>query len=414
MRFPAGARALSKIGAWALYDFANTIYSLNIVTYQFPLWLVERGVPEWKYAVTVGASSFAAALVLPLFGRFSDRLKTRQAPLAACTLACAALTAAMGHARSITAAVLLFAAAQIFYQAALVVYNAEIVGFGGRRAQGIVSGLGVGAGYAGTMLSLLALRPFFESTGRQGTFTPTAVIFLVLSLPCLLLCGGKKAPASELPREGCRDRGVAAAGKFLRTPALRFFAVFSFVILNVTAVVIAMMTVFAKKGALFTDAETERMIFLSSAAGIAGAVIFGFRCGRSAPLRLLGIITGLWAAAFLLNFGYRMKPFFFSGCGVAGFALGATWSVSRVFLAELTDPREIGETFGLFAALGRLAAISGPFLTALLLLVFSQNPVWRYASVNALLLVAVAVAGFFLAKIPSRDGGQDFARPAQV
>ena len=48
--------------SWALYDFANTIFSMNIVTLYFAVWIVtERGASNTAYSV---ATSFSSLLVL--------------------------------------------------------------------------------------------------------------------------------------------------------------------------------------------------------------------------------------------------------------------------------------------------------------------------------------------------------------
>ena len=79
--------------AWALYDFANTIFSFAVITRYFNEWVIEQnGRPDWH----VGLMSFVVGIVLltamPAIGAISDQLGRRLPFLAAFTLACVAAT----------------------------------------------------------------------------------------------------------------------------------------------------------------------------------------------------------------------------------------------------------------------------------------------------------------------------------
>ena len=66
--------------SWALYDFSNTIFSMNVATLYFTVWLVsDLGVSNTMQAA---ASSVASALVvvsIPFLGAISD-LRRRRKP----------------------------------------------------------------------------------------------------------------------------------------------------------------------------------------------------------------------------------------------------------------------------------------------------------------------------------------------
>jgi len=70
VRAPAPAR---ERWSWALYDFANTIFSMNVVTLYFAVWLVtERGATNTAYSVATSLSSVAVLLLAPWIGAVSD------------------------------------------------------------------------------------------------------------------------------------------------------------------------------------------------------------------------------------------------------------------------------------------------------------------------------------------------------
>src|SRR4051812_1262780 len=59
--------------SWALYDFANTIWSMNVATLYFSVWLIsDLGASNTAYAVANGVSSALVAVSIPLLGAISD------------------------------------------------------------------------------------------------------------------------------------------------------------------------------------------------------------------------------------------------------------------------------------------------------------------------------------------------------
>src|SRR5215210_7937289 len=66
------------VGAWALYDFANTIFSLNIISTYFPQFIVEdKGLNDAVYAYPQSFALLLVALIMPLLGAMSDRAGKR-------------------------------------------------------------------------------------------------------------------------------------------------------------------------------------------------------------------------------------------------------------------------------------------------------------------------------------------------
>ena len=73
---PTG-RARVPLG-WALYDFANTIFSYAIVSYAMGLWLVEdtqfgKANGPFAFSLAIAVSVGLNAIVSPILGALSDR-----------------------------------------------------------------------------------------------------------------------------------------------------------------------------------------------------------------------------------------------------------------------------------------------------------------------------------------------------
>src|SRR6476619_4357563 len=65
--------------SWALYDFANTVFSMNIATLYFSAWLVaDLGHSNTLYATANGIASALVVVSIPLFGAISDATQRRK------------------------------------------------------------------------------------------------------------------------------------------------------------------------------------------------------------------------------------------------------------------------------------------------------------------------------------------------
>src|SRR3954464_15981373 len=63
----------------ALYDFANTVFSMNIATLYFAAWLVgDLGHSNTLYATVNGIASTLVVLSIPIFGAISDATQRRK------------------------------------------------------------------------------------------------------------------------------------------------------------------------------------------------------------------------------------------------------------------------------------------------------------------------------------------------
>src|ERR1700687_2011456 len=83
----------AEIASWVLYDFANTIFSMNIVTLYFAVWIVtERGASNTAYSVATSLSSLLVLLAAPAVGALSDASRRRKPWVVGLTLVSVAAT----------------------------------------------------------------------------------------------------------------------------------------------------------------------------------------------------------------------------------------------------------------------------------------------------------------------------------
>src|SRR6266699_6489045 len=82
--------------SWALYDFANTVFSMNIATLYFAAWLVgDLGHSNTLYATVNGIASALVVVSIPVFGAISDATQRRKPWVVGFTLIACLSTIAM-------------------------------------------------------------------------------------------------------------------------------------------------------------------------------------------------------------------------------------------------------------------------------------------------------------------------------
>src|SRR5207237_1263197 len=93
---PARAPARER-WSWALYDFANTIFSMNVATLYFAVWLVcDLGTSNMAYGVANAIASTLVLLALPILGAISDARRRRKSWVVGFTVASCVACACIG------------------------------------------------------------------------------------------------------------------------------------------------------------------------------------------------------------------------------------------------------------------------------------------------------------------------------
>lgn len=162
--------------SWILYDLANTIYAATVVYLLVPRY-VDR-FESWSIGIAQTASMIVAGLLVPVLGAICDRTRKTSSYLAFGTSLCIVCLAGFGIVFDGPRVwiLVLFFVAHVSYQTALVFYNALLPSVARFERSGLVSGLGVGVGYLGTLLILGAFL-LISDTSLRFFVGPNALIF---------------------------------------------------------------------------------------------------------------------------------------------------------------------------------------------------------------------------------------------
>ena len=392
---------MRRVLAWALFDLANTFFAVAMLSFYFPLWVVEaRGGRELSFSVALAASMVCVACLMPLCGAVSDVSGERMRFLRWTTYGCVAATALVGATQHMGIALALFGFANVCYQLGTVFYDALLWNVASPDRLGQTSGVGASFGYLGSALGLLMLWPFVRAGGYQAAFAPSAALFLLFALPSFLLIRDAPRRAGALPwREIARlaalrltvtVRSARALGGLWRYFWAAFFS------LNAINTVLVFMGVYAKKIIGFTEAQMIPFFVFSQMFAMAGSLSFGQMIPRWGAKRTLGWIWAGWMAALgLLAVSPASVGWLWVAGPLIGFCLGSTWATSRVLIMELSPKDQLAEMFGLAGLFARASSVIGPLLWGLLVWDPSR---YRLAILSLTGLLAIGLA--LLQRVP--------------
>jgi UMF1 family MFS transporter len=369
------------VASWVLYDLANTIFSMGIVSLFFSLWVRDRVGAERAdsvYGVITAVSMGIIFVISPVLGAMTDRARRRMPFLIASTVVCVALTATLGRGPAVWTYVA-FVLANAAYQAGLQFYDSLIVEVTTEENRGRIGGIGVGVGYLGSYVAV-GLGLAFGTEDKVFLFTAIALAFLGFALPCFVFVGerGNPNPRPVFAPRALLDsvrQTVATLRSGDRYPGLLRFLVGRVFYTDAINTVISVMALYAVNVAVAngqTEEAGQRTAQLVLMAAITFAVLGGFFWGwvvdRLGPKRTLDVVLYLWMVTFALAgaLGLLGLPLgaLYVVSAMAGVALGGVWSADRPLMLRLTPPDRIGEFYGLYGMVGRFSAIVGPAIWA--------------------------------------------------
>jgi len=158
--------SLWNVLAWSLYDLANTVYSMVIVSLIINQYILIIGQTElgMTYAVSnaiylwvVTIVQILIAIGMPIIGALSDTAGKRKPFVIVLTGVILLFASLLGFTHSITLVLILYVIANIAYQWSLAFYDPMLPFIAAPKDAGKVGGFGVAFGYFGTIIGLVVM-----------------------------------------------------------------------------------------------------------------------------------------------------------------------------------------------------------------------------------------------------------------
>jgi len=406
--FPRVQRGLLVL-SWALYDLANQFFALNVVSLYFVRWVtLEKNAPEIFYSISFGISVFFVAILSPILGGVSDETGKHRPFLVSLTLLSIFFTMLLGVSSNIFLSLLFFAIANFGCQLAIVFYNALMINIASKEKAGLISGLGRMFGYSGAIVSLYLIKPVVLKSGYQATFLPTALYFLIFSLPCMLFIKDKNTEKRDinltafLKKEKIAEIFTALRHITFGTSNLSNFLKASFFSLCSVNAVILFMSIYATRVFGLNESQIINLVAFSTLFAVIGSFFSGVISDYFGQRNSLCVVFFCWIVCFVSG-AFIINPRFYIFIGaIVGIALGSTWTVSRALAMKLSSKEKVGEVFGLFNLVGYLSAVIGALVWGLIILIFNHLGEYSYRIALLSLTVFITVGMVFLLRIPNK------------
>lgn len=405
-----------QVGAWALFDFANSVYPAVVQTVVFAIWYTsvivgnDTGRGDFWRGLALSGSALIVAVLAPLLGAIADRSGVRKRLMLLFTTAClvGVLLFTQLEPGMIVAGAIFYMVANIGFEGALVFYNAYLPDIAPREKQGWVSGLGFGIGYLGSALGLL-LALLLVDRNIDLVWIMTAVFFAVFSIPTFIYLP-KDQPATMKVGEAATwglTHFRTIIGEVWALKDMRRFLLAYFFFIDGINTVIVVAGPFAEHTFGFGQKESIILFFIVQFAALAGALLMAKPTDSWGPKKVLYASLTLWITIGFMVFFVNSPTVFFALAVVVGFGLGSTQAASRALMSSLVPDGREAEMFGFYAFCGKSSSIMGPTLFGVVALLTAGNQ--RIAVIALTVLMAI---GLFLLRRVSDPKAMDSGRLA--
>lgn len=384
-----------KVFIWTLFDFANTSYSIVVVTFLYAVYFKQtivggEPVGDFYWSIGTSLSMLITAFISPILGAIADYSAGKKRFLLIFTLLCIASTSLLYFVGKgdILLGILLFVLANVGFEAGLVFYDSFLPEITAPKNYGRVSGYGFAMGYLGSLTTLALVYPFISRQMIKESFPIAALVFLVFSLPLFFFL--KDTRKKKLVDESFFMIGLSRV--FNTITHLKNYRNLSLFLLSFFFYIEGVNTVIFFSGNYATTTlhfSLEQLIIfflIVQSTAIVGSLLFGFIADSHGQKKSL--VASLYVWVFTIIFAYltsdhdgfvtkflsglfnssvfeiEKNSFYVVGL-LAGSVMGATQSTSRSLMSKLTPFDKKTEFFGFYSFFGKSSAILGPLVFGL-------------------------------------------------
>jgi UMF1 family MFS transporter len=380
-----------EIFGWAMFDFANSAYTTNIVTVifcnYFILAVAENfeftflgwplgGKSLWGLGTT--ASNLLIILTAPLLGAVADFSANRKTFLVGTCLFCVVGTAGLFFVTpgAIAVALVLFVVSNYFFQISESLCSSFLPDLAEPHEIGKISALGWSLGYIGGLVGLLICFPLIGGEGQgfgpgnqwniRLTALITAGVFLFGAIPTFLYLKEKRQ-SGVLPA-GTTYLSVGFSRVWQTLTHLRSLRDLSFFLAVFLLMSVALTTVFtfstnySLEEMKMPETQLVVLFIVVQASAALGAFVFGFfqdRMGLKFSVQLL--LVAWWGTLLGVFFTHSLSIYWFLVV-MLGAGLGSIQSAARAMVGLFAPRSKSAEIFGFWSLTYKLGGLVGPLM----------------------------------------------------
>ena len=413
-----GQKIVSKL-FYALYDLANSAYTIIVVTFITSAYFANQivgnpqlGAAYWQW--TAGLCGILVAVTGPLLGSLADKEpKGKINLLHTFTIFCILFTSLFWFAKPsvdyIWYALIIFLLSNYFYEAAVIFYNSLLKSCSNENNIGKTSGFAFALGYIGCVpILLFSLYVFVlpdtapfgldKSKFENIRFIPViaAIWFLIFSYPMINYFKHHIEYKENSDPTPVFKKLIALIWKNKFTSTGKFLLA-RMIYSDALIVLIAGGGVYASGVFGFTPGELLKLAIFANLVAFVGVLLGGYLNDKiSSKIIILTCIAVLTLCVFYSSIIAQTKAQFFINVMVISFFIGSIQSASRVMMTGLLKDDDQGSGFGLFSFSGRITAFAGPLLVGTMTFFYSQR-------IGLLSISIFFILGFILMLFVDKD-----------
>jgi UMF1 family MFS transporter len=360
-----------KVFIWTLFDFANTSFSIVVVTFLYAVYFKKvvaegKAIGDLYWSIGTSLAMIITAIISPVLGAIADYSAGKKRFLLFFTLLCIAATASLFFVGegSVILGITLFVLANIGFEAGLVFYDSFLPEITEPKNFGRVSGYGFAMGYLGSLATLAIIFTFIQAEMIRESFPVAALFFLIFAIPLFIYLKDNRKRKSESVsyfKIGIsRVWNTISHLKHYKNLATFLLAYFCYI--EGVNTIIFFSGNYASTTLGFTDTELLIFFLTVQTTAIVGSVVLGILADSIGQKKTIIITLIMWLITVLIAYSVHDKNnFYFVGL-IAGAAMGSSQSTSRSLMSKLTPPDKKTEFFGFYSFFGKSSAIIGPLV----------------------------------------------------
>ena len=388
------------INGWAMYDWANSVYSLVITTTIFPAYYVgitSMGNSNGKHYVSFFGKRFintslldyALAVVFlivavcsPVLSSIADYRRNKKVYLRwFCFLGSAACCGLFFFTpQRIEYGVVLFSLAALGYWGSLVFYNSYLPDIAAPQDQDRISAKGYALGYTGSVLLqiicfAIIVKPEWFGLGGGDATLGVRISFLLtglwwfgfaqLALRVLPLPSLKERQAKKnVLTNGFHELSIVFK-QLKQLKVLRRFLLSFFLYSMGVQTVMLVAAGFSKKEIFPKPEDEPKLLFtliLIQLVAIAGAIVMSRLSKRMGNLRVLIVSVCVWIAICIWAYFIQTQTQFYALAASVGLVMGGIRSLSRSTYSKfLPETKDTTSFFSFYDVTEKIALVIGLF-----------------------------------------------------
>ncbi|KAF0127974.1 MAG: major facilitator superfamily permease [Bacteroidetes bacterium] len=381
------------IRAWVMYDWANSVYQLTILSVIFPIYYNSvtsspNGnvisifgfdvINSAAYSWSISIAYLLVAMFSPLFSAFADYTGRRKTFMKVFTIL-GALSVAMlffFDKQHIQTGVIFFTLATLGYGGSLVFYNSFLPIIAKPEDQDMISARGYSMGYLGAVILLLfnlvfVLKP--ELFGITDKTFPAKLAFVTVGIWWIGFSSwtflylpkytfGHRKKGVNMFFEGYKELQVVSKQVFASKKMTLYLIGFFFVISGILTVMF-MAALFGAKELGLSDSVLIPVILLIQLVAMLGAFLSAKLSARFGNIHTLSGLTIAWIliviGAYFINgaLGFVIIAFF------VGLIMGGSQALTRSTFSKMipADTKNHTSFFSFYDVMEKLATVVGTF-----------------------------------------------------